>query len=69
MMPLAVECICCCEVERIQQKIQEGPSQVDCITLHEGFDAVCLNVWVLQAAYFQYRQHYGNNAQQRPIHE
>ena len=47
MMPLAVECICCCEVERIQQKIQEGPSQVDCITLHEGFDAVCLNVWVL----------------------
>ena len=26
---------------------------------HEGFESVCLNVWVLQIAYFNYRQHYG----------
>jgi len=30
-----------------------------CITKHEGFDAVCLNLWVLQTACFQYFQLYG----------
>ena len=34
-------------------------SQIDCVTDHEGFEAVCLNVWVMQAAYFTYRQRYG----------
>ena len=28
---------------------------VQCITDHPGFEAVCLNVWVLQSAYFQFR--------------
>ena len=32
---------------------------VDCITEHEGFEAVCLNVWVLQTVFFSYRQQYG----------
>ena len=32
---------------------------VQCITDHPGFEAVCLNVWVLQTAYFQLRQEYG----------
>ena len=31
-----------------------------CITQHEGFEAICLNVWVLQAACFQYYQLYGD---------
>ena len=33
---------------------------VACITHHEGFESVCLNMWVLQAAYYAYRYHYGD---------
>ena len=41
-------------------KKQEGASEAQCITDHEGFQAVCLNLWVLQAAYVTYRYHYGD---------
>ena len=36
---------------------------VQCITDHPGLEAVCLNnyVWILQTAYFQFRQEYGTN--------
>ncbi|XP_071810726.1 uncharacterized protein [Apostichopus japonicus] len=40
-----------------------------CITLHPGFEAVCLNPWVLQIAYYVYRQQYGGRAQENSIHE
>ena len=65
------ECVCCAEIDEVAEKMQEGPHEVTCtcITEHEGFEAVCLNEWVLQAAYFQYRQHYGDDAQEKPIHE
>ncbi|OWF35908.1 hypothetical protein KP79_PYT08085 [Mizuhopecten yessoensis] len=29
------------------------------ITLHPGFDAVCLNIYVLQTAYLTFRQYHG----------
>lgn len=29
-----------------------------CITQHPGFQAVCLNRWVLQTAWYQYKQQY-----------
>ena len=32
--------------------VEEVPS---CIIQHPGFEAVCLNQWVLQTAWFQYR--------------
>ena len=36
--------------------------------LNTGFDAVCLNIWVLQAAYFAYRQRYGTpDVQDQPL--
>ena len=35
---------------------------LDCITAHPGFHTVCLDRWVLQTAYYQYRQQYGNRA-------
>ena len=38
---------------------EEGSSAVSCIIDHEGLHSVCLDVWVLQTAYFNYRQHYG----------
>ena len=40
-----------------------------CITEHEGFGAVCLNRWVLQTAYYQYRQQYGNHLEETVIHK
>ena len=35
-----------------------------CITNHPGFCNVCLDIWVLQTAYYVYRQHYGSHARQ-----
>ena len=47
---------------------EESASEISCITDHEGFESVCLNVWVLQAAYSSYRYHYGD-AEEKDIHE
>lgn len=67
-METSAECICCKEVDQTLSKIEEGESsELNCITLHEGFQSVCLDVWVLQAAYHTYRQHYGGD--HRPVHE
>ena len=38
IMPTSHECFCCCEVESVVKKKEED----------EGFESVCLNVWVLQ---------------------
>ena len=66
-MPTSIECVCCREVDEVVHKIEENDTEVDCITSHEGFQAVCLNRWVLQVAYFAYRERYGS--EDRPIHE
>lgn len=66
VMPTAVECVCCTEIEEIEVKKE----QFQCITQHEGFEAVCLNVWVLQAAFYSYRQRYGTSDMRRQsLHE
>lgn len=69
-MQSSKECLCCREISAIVNKLSETEdtdSQIICITEHPGFASVCLNIWVLQAAYSQYRQQYGNyNA---PLHE
>ena len=67
-MATSRECLCCCEVERVVMKKEESASNISCITDHEGFVPVCLNVWVLQTACFSYRYHYGD-AKERDIHE
>ena len=60
-MPSQRECICCREVVPVLNKLSEAKDEdLKCITDHPDFSAVCLNVWVLQAAYSQYRQQYGN---------
>ena len=41
-------------------KKHESESKISCITNHDGFESVCLNLWVLQTAHFTYRHHYGN---------
>ena len=50
VMPTAVECVCCTEIVNRKEQSQ-------------GFEPVCLDVWVLQTAYFAYRQTYGTQRQ------
>ena len=65
-MPSPEESVCCKEIEAVSNKTASLASgsdsesaPIDCIIDHEGFEAVCLNPWVLEAAYFSYRHHYG----------
>ena len=67
-METPAECICCKEVNETLSKLSEGvSSEVMCITLHEGFQSVCLDLWVLQTAYHAYQQTYGGD--DRPVNE
>lgn len=64
-MDREVECLCCHEVNKIRQKNQivseEENLTINCITDNPGFKAVCLNRWVLEAAWFQFQQQYGSD--------
>ena len=58
------ESVCCREITRMIKKLAElinhGISKEDipvCITDHEGFHQVCIGIWGLQTAYFNYKQH------------
>lgn len=60
-MPTGRECVCCTEIQRVVDRMNstatsDMESACNCITEHEDFHPVCLNVWVLQTAYFEYRQ-------------
>ena len=69
-MPTPVECVCCKEITAMANKCETADEPVMCITEHEGFDAVCLNIWVLQAGFFSYRYHYGTrDVGDTPTHE
>ena len=58
-----MECVCCQEIREIREKNKKVSEvenlQISCITDNPGFKAVCLNRWVLEASWFQYRQQYG----------
>ena len=73
-LPADEEHICCQEIDVIKQKnteavtvehLEEPPS---CIVSHPGFQAVSLNVWVLQCAWLQYKQQYGSRGYGGPEH-
>jgi hypothetical protein len=68
-MPTTRECVCCCDIVEIERKKKLLEISVKCITLHPGFYTVCLDMWVLQAAYYVYRQHYGATAHHGSVHE
>ena len=57
-------CICCQEIEAVQNKLIEAVTsgeceeQPQCITQHPGIHAVCIYRWVLQVAWYQYKQQY-----------
>ncbi|CAH3159432.1 unnamed protein product [Porites lobata] len=44
------ECICCKEIDRAGEVMENIERAGDCITLHPGFQDVCLNRWVLEVA-------------------
>ena len=63
-------CICCSEIDVTAQKLDESEAHVNCITVLEGFEPVCLNVWVMQDDFFSCRQHYETlDIQHEPKHE
>ncbi|PIK40840.1 putative P2X purinoceptor 7-like [Apostichopus japonicus] len=70
VMPTGKECLCCQEVDEYIQKCSEvdGPPK-QCIVEHPGFQSVCLNVDVLQTAYFHYRQEYGHYGENDAVNE
>lgn len=64
-MPTARECLCCREIHKVIQVMDENPElNCTCICEHPGFHALCLNPYVLQVAYYQYRQNYGERPEQ-----
>ena len=52
-MPSVPENVCCHEIGQIWQKIEEQTGvQMSCITEHPGFQSTCLDVRVLETAYY-----------------
>lgn len=63
MMSTVAESICCREIKAMLEAVQaEGSAEgsAECIASHPGFQAVCLDEWVLKVAYSAYKQHQGN---------
>ena len=48
---------------------ENGRARESCISQQPSFEAVCLNVCVLQTAYYQYQQHYGIGVHPSSLHE
>lgn len=62
VMPTNEECVCCTQIANTRQKMEcetSESSECSCIVQHPGFEPVCLNQYVLETAYYQYRQQYG----------
>ena len=64
--------VCCHEIEQVANKNEEVMEYIkptlpyDCITDNPGFHTACLDRWVLQAAWLQYKQQYGSTAYEGP---
>ncbi len=62
-MPSNIECLCCQEVEKVHRELDRVATQtrtdiVGCITAYPGFDAGCLNPWVLEMSWHNYWSQY-----------
>ena len=66
-MATSLKSVCCKEVERVEDVTNElEDGIINCITLHPGFEPVCLNSHVLTTAYCQYRQPYNVDIKNAP---
>ena len=61
-----VDVVKCKNLEAVEVENMEEPPK--CIVEHPGFQAICLNYWVLQAAW-QYKQQYGASAYEGSDHK
>lgn len=74
-MDRSEECICCHEVNEIINKnlevteVEGLGKQPNCITDNPAFATTCLNRWVLQIAWYSYKQQYGSKAWVGPEHK
>ena len=62
-MPTAHESVCCAEIVQVWQKVEDQMPkiQMKCITEHPGFQSTCLDVWVLETAYYAVRKQYATD--------
>ena len=69
------ESFCCVDEDKIRDKIEDidlndpldaTSTEIQCITQHPGFIAICLNRHTLDAAYSAYKQTYGSYKSANP---
>ena len=65
-MATSMESVCCMEVERVGDVMNELKDGIINCILHPGFKNVCLNIHVLPTAYYQYRQQYNVDIKNAP---
>ncbi|XP_043093349.1 cilia- and flagella-associated protein 251-like isoform X4 [Puntigrus tetrazona] len=53
------ENICCLEIPQVVRRMKQVSEALSCVTLHPGFEPVCLNVYSLQNALNLYKADYG----------
>lgn len=59
-MTTARECQCCKEIPEVAERINTVEDEnIQCICEHPGFSTVCLDCYVLETAFYEYRQKYG----------
>ena len=74
MMDRVAECVCCQEIPEMISLNEEAvileklKDPLVCMTDNPGFWAVCLNLWVLRTAWYQYKQQY-DNSYEGPEHQ
>ena len=75
MMNREEECVCCHEILQVRDKNDEvfeymKPREpYTCVTDNSVFKTGCLDRWVLQIAWLQYKQEYGRRAYEGPEHK
>ena len=75
MMDREEECVCCHKISQVRDKNDEvfeymKPREpYTCVTDNPGFKTGCLDRWVLQIAWLQYKQEYGGSAYEGPEHK
>lgn len=66
-MPTQTESKCCKSTNIVDGKIEA--EDLSCITDHDGFQANCLNIHVLEVAYYDYVKEHGPREENQRIHE
>jgi len=63
-MPSERENVCCCTVPQVARRLVDRQT---CIIEHEGFVGNCLNIYVLEEAYYHYIEDDGPPGEEVPM--